>query len=193
MMAEENLKVNEEDDSLEEVWDDRSLCNEEDLCNSLPELERWDDMLKELLPETHSHRKEEPVLQEPVVDLKAVKPKPKPPVAEAKSPEPQKSRGITVSDKQLLMLIQKYKEADKICELTQMSLQTLQRKVAYLSYRVKKYINVEGLYRDTGPVKMTQEGILIPKGHLVDTGFNVGDLFNIGFKDNFIILARQRK
>jgi hypothetical protein len=191
-MAEEEPKESGEDDALEEVWDDRSSWNEE-IDSALPELDRWDDMVRDLLPETDSRGKEEAVRQEPVVDLKAVKPKPKPPVTEAKSPEPEKVPGAMVSDKQLLMLIQKYKEADKICEMTQMTLQTLQRKVAHLSYRLKRYIDVEGLYRDTGPVKMIQDGILITKGHLVDTGFKVGDLFHVGFKDNFIILARQRK
>jgi hypothetical protein len=192
-MAEEELEKIGEDDTLEEISDDRSLWNEEEIGNTFPDLNRWDDMVRELLPETHSPRKEEPVRQEPVVDLKAVRPKPKPPVAEAKSREPENARVAAVSDKQLLMLVQKYKEADKICEITQMTLQTLQRKVAHLGYRLKRYIDVAGLYRDTGPVKMSHEGILIPKGHLVDTGFKVGDLFNVGFKDNFIILARHRK
>jgi hypothetical protein len=197
-MAEEELKENMED-ALEEVWDDRSLWNDDgEIGNTLPELDRWDDMVRDLLPETHSHRKEEPVRQEPVrqepvADLKAVKPKPKPAVAEVKSPDPAKAQGATVSDKQLLMLIQKYREAEKVCEVAQMTLQTLQRKVANLSYRLKRYIDVEGLYRDTGPVKMTPEGILIPKGHLIDTGVNVGDLFTVGFKDKLVILARQRK
>ncbi|MFO7601744.1 MAG: hypothetical protein R6X27_18340 [Candidatus Desulfacyla sp.] len=192
-MAEEELKEMGEEDTLEEISDDRSLWNEEEIGNTLPDLNRWDDMVKDLLPETHSRRKEESVRQEPVADLKAVRPKPKPPVAEVRSPELEKARIAPVSDKQLLMLIQKYKDADKICEIAQMTLQTLQGKVAHLSYLLKRYIDVEGLYRDTRPVKMTQEGILIPKGHLVDTGFKVGDLFNVGFKDNFIILARHPK
>jgi len=192
MMAEEELKKNGEEDALEEVWDDRSLLNEE-VDSTLPELDRWDDMIRDLLPETGSRRKEEPVRQEPVVDLKAVRPKPKPPVAEIRTPEPEKRRGSTISDKQLLMLIQKYKEADRICEIGQMPIEELQRKVAHLSYRIKRYIDVEGLYRDTGPVKMTQEGILIPKGHLIDTGFKVGDQFNVAFKDHLVILACQRK
>jgi len=191
-MAEEELKENGEDDALEEVWDERSLWNEE-VESALPELDRWDDMVKDLLPETDARRKEDPVRQEPVVDLKAVKSKPKTPVQQTRVPEPEKGRAAQVSDKQLLMLIQKYQEADKICEITQMTLQTLQQKVAHLSYRLKRYIEVEGLYRDTGPIKMNPEGILVPKGHLVDTGFKVGDLFNLGFKDNFIILARKGK
>jgi hypothetical protein len=191
-MAEEELKENGEDDALEEVWDERSLWNEE-VDSALPDLDRWDDMVKDLLPETDTRGKEEPVRQEPAVDLKAVKPKPKPPVQQTRAPEPERGRAAPVSDKQLLMLIQKYQEADKICQITQMTLQTLQQRIAHLSYRLKRYIDVEGLYRDTGPVKMNPEGIVIPKGHLVDTGFKVGDLFNLGFKDNFIILARKGK
>jgi hypothetical protein len=191
-MAEEELKKDGEDDTLEEVWDDRSLWNE-DVDSALPELDRWDDMVRDLLPEADSRGKEEAVRQEPVADLKAVKPKPKPPVPQTKTAEPEKGRAAAVSDKQLLMLIEKYKDADKICEMTQMTLQTLQRKVAHFSYRLKRYIDVEGLYRDTGPVKMNQEGIPIPKGHLVGTGFKVGDLFNVGFKDNYIILGRLGK
>jgi len=151
------------------------LWSEEEIDNTFPDLNRWDDMLKDLLPKTHSRRKEEPVRHEPVVDLKSVRPKPKPPGAEVRSPEREKARIAPVSDKHLLMLIQKYKDADKICEITQMMLQTIQRKVAHLSYLLKRYIDVEGFYGDTRPVKMTQEEILIPKGHLVDTGFKVGD------------------
>jgi hypothetical protein len=144
-------------------------------------------------PEQRTVPKKEPVRAEPVVELKAVAPKPKPPVTEKGSPEPSKKQGATISDKHLLMLIQKYKEADRICEIAHMTLQTLQRRVGYLSYRLKRYIHVEGLYRDTAPVKLTRDGIKIPKGHFVESDFKIGDLFNIGFKDNYVILARLQK
>ena len=111
-MAEEELKENGEDDALEEVWDERSLWNEE-VNSVLPELDRWDDMVKDLLPETDARRREDPVRQEPFVDLKAVKSKPKTPVQQTRAPEPEKDRAAQVSDKQLLMLIQKYQEAGR--------------------------------------------------------------------------------
>lgn len=193
-MTDEDLKEKEEDDVLDEVWEDPALWNEgEEVGDNLTELDRWDDVVKGLLQDTGSRPKEEPAHPQPVVDLKTVKPKAKPPIAPIQTVDPEKSRAAAVSDKQLLMLIQKYKAADKICEITRMTLQTLQRRVAHLSYRIKRYIDVEGLYRDTGPVKMTQEGILIPKGHLVDTGFKAGDQFSVAFRDHLVILARQRK
>jgi len=191
-MTEEELKESGEGEALEEVWNDHPVLSEE-VDNILPELDQWDDMIRDLLPKADSHPKEKSVRQDPVVDLNAVRPKPKPPVVEIRPPDSEKARAAMVSDKQLLMLIQKYKEADKICEAAQMTLQTLQQKVAHLSYRIKRYIDVEGLYRDTGPVKMVREGILIPKGHLIDTGFKVGDLFTVNFKDHSIILARYPK
>jgi hypothetical protein len=192
-MAKEELKKEMGEDLLEEVWDDRSSWNEEDIGSTLPELEQWDDMVRDLLPGRNSGPKEEPVQGEPVAELKAVQTKTQPPVAPVRSPETERGPAASFSDKQLLVLIHKHKEAVKICQLTRMTLQELQQRVARISYRIKRYIDVEGLYRDTGPVKMTQDGIHIPKGHLVDTAFSVGDLFKVGFKDDLIILARQGK
>ncbi len=192
-MAEEKLREREENDKLEEVWEDSSLWNEA-VDSAVPELDRWDDMVKELLPQEDGPAKKPAARQEPVVDLKAVKPKAKAPAPETPPPDAEEKFAGTASDKQLLMLINKYKEAEKICETAQIPLETLQRRVGYLSYRLKKYIDVEGLYRDTGPVKMTNDGILVPKGHLVQTGFKAGDQFNVGFKDDhYIILARVQK
>ncbi len=191
-MEKERLRENGETENLEDIWDENSLWNEE-VDNALPELDHWNDMLKELLPEEETSPKEESVRAEPVVELKAVTPKPKPPVTEKTGREHSKKRGATVSDRQLLLLIQKYKEADRICEIAHMTLQTLQRKVGHLSYRLKRYIHVEGLYRDTGPVKLTTDGIKIPKGYFVETDFKTGDRFNIGFKNNYIILALREE
>ena len=191
-MKEKRLRDNDVPDVLEDVWDDQSLWNE-DVDSTLPELDHWNDMLKELLPEEEPAPKAPPARPEPVVELRAVEPKVKTPVTPKKPPELRKKRGPGISDKQLLLLIQKYKEADKICEMAHISLQTLQRKVGYLSHRLKRYIDVKGLYRETGPVTLTRDGIKISKGHLVETDFNTGDRFKIGFKDNYIILARLPK
>jgi len=193
-MAEEDLKEKEELDVLDEVWDDRALWNDGEEGRDTPtELDRWDDVVKDLVQDTGPRPQDESVHPQPVVDLKTVKPKAKPLLAPLQTVDPERGPAAAVSDKQLLMLIQKYKAAEKICEITRMNLQTLQQRVAHLSYRIKRYIEVEGLYRDTGPIKMTLEGILIPKGHLVDTGFKAGDQFNVAFKDHHIILVRQRR
>jgi len=193
-MAEEDLRENEEENVLDDVWEDRSIWNEgEEVGDTLTGLDRWDDMVKDLLPGTDSRPREESHAPQAVVDLKSVKTKPKAPVAPIKAPVSEKKGISAVSDKDLLLLIRKYKAAERICEVSRIPLQTLQRRVAHLSYRLKRYIDVEGLYRDTGALTMTQEGILIPKGHLIDTGFRVGDRFNVVFKDDLVILARQRK
>jgi hypothetical protein len=71
-----------------------------------------------------------------------------------------------------------------------MTLQTLRNRVGLLSYKLKTYIDVEGLYRDTYPVKLKSNGIRIPTGHLVETVFKLDDQFKIDFKDKYIILTR---
>ena len=100
-------------------------------------------------------------------------------------------RGVIASEKQLLFFILKYKDAGKICAEAGISLKTLQEKVAYLSYKLKRYIHVAGLYRDTGPVKFKADGILVTREHLVETPFHEGDRFKVDLKDKYIILTRM--
>lgn len=100
---------------------------------------------------------------------------------------------IPGSDKQLLFFIQKYKSADKICKEAGISLRSLQYKVGYLTFKLRRFIEVEGLYRETSPVKFTDEGVNISRSHLIETGFTVGDRFRVDFKDKYIVLSKLQK
>jgi len=206
----EETKEVDQTDSMDDLWEDRSAWND-DIESALPELDRWDDVVKELLPreetagkeekdraEEKGHREEKTrrentARSEPVVELKSVTSKQKASDTGAQPVTQEKSSATPISDKDLLLLIQKYREAQRICDMTNMPLSTLQKRVAVLSYRMKKYIDVEGLYRDTGPVQMKGEGLLIPKGHFVETGYSAGDQFNVVFKNNYILLVKIKK
>jgi hypothetical protein len=71
----------------------------------------------------------------------------------------------------------------RVSQVAGISLKMLQQKVAYLSYKLKRYIDVAGLYRDTSPVKLEEDGILISRAHLVETPYKDGERFKIDFKD----------
>ncbi len=169
-------------------WD--RLSNELD--DALPNLDRWDVEIRKLLPD--DNRSENAGA---VADL-LVSSQPAPGKEEPKKvPQPIReiteapaSKNVIASEKKLLFYILKYKDAGKICEEAGISLKTLQEKVAYLSYKLKKYIHVTGLYRDTSPVKLKADGILVTQEHLVETPFHDGDRFKVDFKDKYIILTR---
>ena len=112
---------------------------------------------------------------------------------EEKISELPRKQEILTPDKQLLFFIQKYKRAEIICREAGISLHTLQFKVGYLTYKLKRFIEVEGLYRETSPVKFADEGINISKSHLVETGFATGDRFRLDFKDKYIVLTKLQK
>ncbi len=169
-------------------WD--RLSNELD--DALPNLDRWDVEIRKLLPEDSRSENAGPVADLLVASQPV-------PVKEEPKKVPQPIREITdapviksaiPSEKQLLFFILKYKDARKICAETGISLKTLQEKVAYLSYKLKRYIHVAGLYRDTSPVKLKADGILVTREHLLETPFREGDRFKVDFKDKYIILSR---
>ena len=186
-----------------ETWDSWN----EDLDKALPNWDRWNNDLKQLLPdEERSPKPDQPEAVESAAPAKNPEPTPHPvelvkeaePRLEAPAKEgkvrglPRKQENLT-SEKQLLFFIQKYKQADKICKEAGISLRTLQDKVGYLTYKLKRYIEVEDLYRETSPVKFTDEGIKISKSHLIETGFTVGDRFRLDFKDKYIVLSKLQK
>ena len=186
-----------------ETWDSWN----QDLDKALPNWDRWNNDLKQLLPDEERPAKPaqpeavesappvknpEP-MPRPLDPIKEVEPKNEAAAKEGKVSELHRKQENLTSDKQLLFFIQKYKQADKICKEAGISLRTLQEKVGYLTYKLKRYIEVEDLYRETSPVKFTDGGINISKSHLVETGFKVGDRFKLDFKDKYIVLSKLQK
>ena len=186
-----------------ETWDNWN----DDLEKALPNWDRWNNDLKQLLPDEDKPAKEtEPEASEPAAPeddaesgpeplgpVRAIEPGPKAVAREGKVSELPRKQEILSSDKQLLFFIQKYKRAEKICQEAGLSLRTLQYKVGYLTYKLRRYVEVEGLYRETSPVKFTDDGISISRSHLVETGFTVGDRFRLDFKDKYIVLTKLQK
>ena len=169
-------------------WD--QLSNELD--GALPNVDRWDVEIRKLLPNENRSGNAEAVA-DVLVGSQPVREEPKrapQPIREVSEAPVNVSRRLITSDKQLLFFILKYKDARKICEEAGISLKILQQKVAYLSYKLKKYIDVVGLYRDTSPVELKGDGILVTRGHLVETPFHEGDRFRVDFKEKYIILTK---
>ena len=205
-MEEERLRERTASATSENDWETWDNWND-DLEKALPNWDRWNNDLKQLLPDDDKPvKKTEPEPSkpaapandadprpEPVQPVRAAEPEPKAVAREGKVSELPRRQEILSSDKQLLFFIQKYKQAEKICQEAGISLRTLQYKVGYLTYKLRRYVEVEGLYRETSPVKFTDEGIRISRSHLVETGFTVGDRFRLDFKDKYIVLTRLQK
>lgn len=205
-MEEEKLKERTASATSENDWESWDNWNE-DLEKALPNWDRWNNDLKQLLPDDETPEKgaqpeapgpttavkdPEPGLA-PVAPVKEVEPMHTVVSREEKVSELPRKQEILTSDKQLLFFIQKYKRAEIICREAGISLHTLQSKVAYLTYKLKRYIEVEDLYRETSPVKFADEGINISRSHLIETGFTTGDRFRLDFKDKYIVLTKLQK
>ena len=205
-MEEEKLKVRTESATPENDWETWDNWNE-DLEKALPNWDRWNNDLKQLLPDDEKPvEAAQPEAPGPIAAVKDPEPEPAL-IAPVKEVEPMRTvvsreekvselprkQEILTSDKQLLFFIQKYKRAEIICREAGISLHTLQFKVGYLTYKLKRYIEVEGLYRETSPVKFTDEGINISRSHLIETGFAAGDKFRVDFKDKYIVLTKLQK
>jgi hypothetical protein len=197
-MEEERLRERTSSAPLENDWETWDNWNE-DLEKALPNWDRWNSDLKQLLPDEEKPVKSPPPAKDPeprhqpVETVKEVESRQTAVPREGKVSEFHRKQESLTSEKQLLFFIQKFKEADKICKEAGISLRTLQDKVGYLSYKLKRYIEVENLYRETSPVKFTDEGIHISRSHLIETGFAVGDRFKLDFKDKFIVLSKLQK
>ena len=205
-MEEEKLKERTASATPENDWETWDSWNE-DLEKALPNWDRWNNDLKQLLPDDEKPvNAAQPDTPGPIAAVKDPEPGPDPitPVKEVepmrtvatreeKVSELPKKQEILTSDKQLLFFIQKFKRADVICREAGISLRTLQYKVGYLTYKLKRYIEVEGLYRETSPVKFADEGINISRSHLIETGFAPGDQFRLDFKDKYIVLTKLQK
>ena len=214
-MEEEKLKERTASATPENDWETWDSWNE-DLEKALPNWDRWNNDLKQLLPDEEKPvNAAQPDTPGPIAAVKDPEPGPAPitpekevkPITPVKEVEPMrtvatreekvselpKKQEILTSDKQLLFFIQKFKRADVICREAGISLRTLQYKVGYLAYKLKRFIEVEGLYRETSPVKFTDEGINISRSHLIETGFAPGDQFRLDFKDKYIVLTKLQK
>ena len=205
-MEEEKLKERTASATPENDWETWDSWNE-DLEKALPNWDRWNNDLKQLLPDEEKPvNAAQPDTPGPIAAVKDPEPGPDPitPVKEVepmrtvatreeKVSELPKKQEILTSDKQLLFFVQKFKRADVICREAGISLRTLQYKVGYLTYKLGRYIEVEGLYRETSPVKFTDEGINISRSHLIETGFAPGDQFRLDFKDKYIVLTKLQK
>ena len=203
-MEEEKLKERTASATPENDWETWDNWNE-DLEKALPNWDRWNNDLKQLLPDDEKPvNAAQPDTPGPIAAVKDPEPEPITPVKEVepmrtvvtreeKVSELPRKQEILTSDKQLLFFIQKFKRADVICREAGISLRTLQYKVGYLTYKLGRYIEVEGLYRETSPVKFTDEGINISGSHLIETGFAPGDQFRLDFKDKYIVLTKLQK
>ena len=205
-MEEEKLKERKAHAIPENDWETWDNWNE-DLEKALPNWDRWNNDLKQLLPDDDkpentteneeagamAAEKEPESGPVPVTPFKEIGPMPKVASRDEKISELPQKQEILTSDKQLLFFIQKYKNAEIVCREAGISLRTLQSKVAYLTYKLKRYIEVENLYRETSPVKLTDQGINISRSHLIETGFKSGDRFRLDFKDKYIVLTKLQK
>jgi len=98
-----------------------------------------------------------------------------------------------ISDIELLKVIHQYMDADKICDVTDLKLKTLQARVGKLSYKnlLESPSQIKGLYKPKPKiVKLSQNAIIIPKARIEDTDFKTGDMFKVSCEADRIILSR---
>ena len=98
-----------------------------------------------------------------------------------------------ISDKELLEVIERYMDADKICKETDLKLKTLQARIGRLTYKnlLKNPSQIKGLYKPKPKiVKMSQNAIIIPKARIEDADFKIGDMFKVTCENDRIILSR---
>jgi len=99
-----------------------------------------------------------------------------------------------ISDKALLKVIHEYMNADKICEQTNITLKTLQTRVAKLTYsnKLKNPSAIEGLYKPHPKVvRFNQNSIIIPKTRIEESSFRPGDQFEVTFDSRKIVLTKK--
>lgn len=97
-----------------------------------------------------------------------------------------------ISDKALLKIIRENPHADKICEKTNITLKTLQTRVAKLTYthKLKNPSEIKGLYKPHPKVvRFNQNSIIIPKTRIEESVFRPGDRFEVTFDQKKIVLT----
>jgi len=98
-----------------------------------------------------------------------------------------------ISDKELLKVIERYMDADKICKKTDLKLKTLQARVGKLTYKnlLESSSQIKGLYKPKPKiVKLSQNAIIIPKARIEECDFQIGDMFKVTCEAERIILSR---
>jgi hypothetical protein len=98
-----------------------------------------------------------------------------------------------VNDRELLKLINRHLDAEQICKIANITLKTLQTRVAKLTYKnlIPHPSNIAGLYKPTSRmVRLNQNSIIIPKTKLEGSAFDTGDRFEISFDKQRIVLTK---
>jgi len=99
-----------------------------------------------------------------------------------------------ISDKALLKVIHEYMNADRICEQANITLKTLQTRVAKLTYssKLKNPSAIKGLYKPHPTVvRFNQNSIIIPKTRIEESPFRPGDQFEVSFDSKKIVLTKK--
>ena len=99
-----------------------------------------------------------------------------------------------ISDGALLKIIREYMDADKICDKTNITLKTLQLRVAKLTYnnKLSNPSEINGLYKPHPKiVKFNQNSIIIPKTRIEESDFRPGDQFEVTFDRKRIVLKKM--
>jgi len=98
-----------------------------------------------------------------------------------------------ISDGELLKVIDRFMDADKICRATDLKLKTLQARIGKLTYKnlLESPSQIKGLYKPKPKiVKLSQNAIIIPKARIEDADFKIGDMFKVTCEEDRIILSR---
>lgn len=98
-----------------------------------------------------------------------------------------------ISDKKLLGLIEKYKDAEIICKKGDIKLITLQNRVARLTYLkvIDKPSDIKGLYKPISKtVRLNKNSIIITRARIEGSDFETGDEFEVVFDDRRIVLNK---
>ena len=100
---------------------------------------------------------------------------------------------VKISDKALLKIIKEHMNADRICEQTNITMKTLQTRVAKLTYKhkIKNPFDIKGLYKPHPKiVRFNQNSIIIPKARIEESVFRTGDQFEVTADQKTIVLTK---
>ena len=99
----------------------------------------------------------------------------------------------TISDKELLELIETELDCNEILNKIKVQKATLQKRVKNLMVSEKRFIEVEGLFPEPDEVEFKGRGIMIRKKRLEDSKFSSGDVFKITYNNDEIILSHIKR
>ena len=91
---------------------------------------------------------------------------------------------VKLTDEELLECIDQKKTAQQICDENDILLLTLQQRVGKLQHRLKKFLDVPGLYpEETETIKFGKAGLRIAKTKLESLGYKEEDKFELQHDD----------